>query len=207
MSDTRLALSDVQGPLKDLIDKLTGENGDTWLKAFKLFLRKQNPWEIPTVKEFMEIEIGGWSNTSLVREALKSVGVRIDPKVEECSALERTSFNRLKCKKIHLAVVSVGELGFKSVASLAQIYTALKDLGLELCPRGAAASFRLAYFNQPLNETLFMAMETVTTANMPVIYAIRRNGFGDGRLWLDIHNGYPDTLFARCDRFVAVIKE
>lgn len=46
MTDTRLALCDVHGPLSDFLEKLSGEEGSSlWLPAFKRFLRKESPWE------------------------------------------------------------------------------------------------------------------------------------------------------------------
>ena len=45
MTDTRLALCDVRGPLNDLTEKLCGEEGSLWLSGFNKFLRKENPWE------------------------------------------------------------------------------------------------------------------------------------------------------------------
>ena len=41
------ALAEVAGPLKDFAGKLCGVEGEVWLTAFKKFLRKENPWEIP----------------------------------------------------------------------------------------------------------------------------------------------------------------
>lgn len=45
MTDTRLALRDVRGPLNDLNEKLSGEEGHVWLPALNQFLRKENPWK------------------------------------------------------------------------------------------------------------------------------------------------------------------
>ncbi|MEI7810457.1 MAG: hypothetical protein WCI41_02790 [bacterium] len=42
--NTGLTLSQVKGPLSNLLDNLNGENGEYWLKALKKFLRKE---EIP----------------------------------------------------------------------------------------------------------------------------------------------------------------
>lgn len=44
MSDTQVTLRDVSGPFADFTTKLSGENGQQWLDAFKRFLRKENPW-------------------------------------------------------------------------------------------------------------------------------------------------------------------
>jgi hypothetical protein len=47
IDDTRLALPKFQGPLDDLRHKLSSEEGERWLSAFKQFLRKENPWAEP----------------------------------------------------------------------------------------------------------------------------------------------------------------
>lgn len=43
---TRVALCDARGPLTDLIEKLSGEDGSSWHEALKKMLRKENPWGI-----------------------------------------------------------------------------------------------------------------------------------------------------------------
>lgn len=50
MNDTRLTLSDVKGPFKDLLDKLGGEEGEEWLEALNKMLRKENSWPRPILK-------------------------------------------------------------------------------------------------------------------------------------------------------------
>lgn len=39
-----ITLVEITGLIQDLFGKLTGKRPQLWLKAFKLFLRKQNPW-------------------------------------------------------------------------------------------------------------------------------------------------------------------
>ena len=64
-TDTRLPLSDVTGPVNDLLTKLAGDDGADWLKGLKKFLRKENPWKIAKkvvskLLEFVsEIEVPG----------------------------------------------------------------------------------------------------------------------------------------------------
>lgn len=43
---TRLALCDVRGPLNDLLEKLSGEEGEMWLRGLNKFLRKEEAWRI-----------------------------------------------------------------------------------------------------------------------------------------------------------------
>lgn len=46
MSNTRLALPDVQGPLCQLLGNLSGNEPELWFAALKRFLRKENPWPV-----------------------------------------------------------------------------------------------------------------------------------------------------------------
>lgn len=39
-----ILIGEVSGLIADLMGKLAGEKGREWLEAFKLFLKKQNPW-------------------------------------------------------------------------------------------------------------------------------------------------------------------
>lgn len=41
---SRVALCDARGPLTDLIEKLSGEDGSEWLRILNAALRKQNPF-------------------------------------------------------------------------------------------------------------------------------------------------------------------
>ena len=47
---SRPALCDSVGPLKDLIDKISGDDGPVWLGALNKMLRKEDPWpDLPAV--------------------------------------------------------------------------------------------------------------------------------------------------------------
>lgn len=43
---TRIALCDASGPLTDLLQKLSGEDGEQWLNDLNKFNRKENPWPV-----------------------------------------------------------------------------------------------------------------------------------------------------------------
>jgi hypothetical protein len=51
---SRLALCDVVGPLCDLLQKLSGDQGDLWLKALNKMLRKENAWDHPSISTAAE---------------------------------------------------------------------------------------------------------------------------------------------------------
>lgn len=42
------AAQDYAAPIQDFRQKLKGSDGKEWLEAFKRFLRKENPWPVPT---------------------------------------------------------------------------------------------------------------------------------------------------------------
>jgi len=71
MSENMLseALQQVSGPLKDLLEKLGGRDGRSWLSAFKRFLRKQNPW--PNWRAWRTM-----GETKLVWVTLKDLGLQ-----------------------------------------------------------------------------------------------------------------------------------
>lgn len=50
-----LALSDVWGPLGQLVARLAGDEGPEWLEALKKFLRKENPWQSAGYKAFLSL--------------------------------------------------------------------------------------------------------------------------------------------------------
>ena len=74
-NDTRLALSEVQGPLIDLLEKVGGRDGEMWLRGLNKFLRKENPWEKP--ETFKIIEIGTYKDVKSLRKALEESGAQI----------------------------------------------------------------------------------------------------------------------------------
>lgn len=63
--DTRLALCDVRGPLTDFLEKLSGEDGDRWLREFNKFLRKEEVWRTDFVFDMTK---EGWTLLEDARE-------------------------------------------------------------------------------------------------------------------------------------------
>lgn len=79
MKNTGLMLSETKGPLKNLLDNLSGENGNYWLIALKKMLRKERVPKLSSEdlkllmvsdsKQVIEERLVGWVN------ALKSIPV------------------------------------------------------------------------------------------------------------------------------------
>lgn len=79
--------------------------------------------------------------------------------------LTRTIVRDLKIAKqeatMELVVVSVSNLGFPNGATLPDIYRAAEQQGLKLCPAEVGPMLRLHYPEQPIRESLTIAMKPV----------------------------------------------
>lgn len=195
-SDTRLSLSDVRGPINDLLEKLEGKNGRTWLQELNKFLRKENPWETP--ETFIELEIGIYRSVETLREALKDDGVCITKGADDI--LGKTKLFRPK-KILELIVISVKELGFLHGAQREQIYEAAKNLDLGLCPAEVGPYLCLQYQDQP---DLIVAMEPIPISNSGgnlFVFVTHRSG---DRLWLGTYCGRSNTVWSSNDQIVFV---
>jgi hypothetical protein len=81
--------------------------------------------------------------------------------VDEAIGRPAFPFTRIKVE-FDLVVVSVAELGFpEDGASIADIYTRARSIGLELCPRDLGLALRLNYLNQPRGEFVHIGMRPV----------------------------------------------
>jgi hypothetical protein len=79
--------------------------------------------------------------------------------------------------EVHLAVLSVSELGFKDErATKAEIFARAQQLGLELCPAEVGPQLRLQYLDQPLGEALHIAMKPIATYGGELVDLTAANG-------------------------------
>src|SRR3989338_10973474 len=87
--------------------------------------------------------------------------------------------------------LTVADLGFKSSATIDQIYKRAQILGLELCPPDTGPNYRLKYKNQPLGEWINVGMKPITDSDgYPSVFWLARNG---GGLWLYCSWPRPDN--------------
>ena len=197
MSDTRLTLPEVRGPLTDLLGKLDGENGGVWLRGLNKFLRKENPWEKP--ETFKIIEIGTHKDVKSLRKALEESGARIGDWASDI--LNKTKLSKSK-QSLDLVVLSVKELGFPQGAQLKDIYEAAKNLGLDLCPAEVGPQLRLQYPDQPNGEWLVIAMEPIKDSDGDLsLFHVKH--IDDDR-WLSAYYGEPGHFWFAGYRFVFV---
>ena len=194
-SDTRLALSDIQGPLIDLLEKVGGRDGELWLRGLNKFLRKENPWENPEILK--TIEIGTHKDVKSLRKALEESGARISNWAGDI--LNKTKLSKSK-QSLDLVVLTVEELGFPQGAQLKDIYKAAINQGLGLCPAEVGPQLRLQYTNQPKGEWLLIAMEPINDSDGDLrLFLVKRS---DGDRWLSACYDYPDSRWYANNRFV-----
>lgn len=197
MSNTRLVLSDIRGPLTDLLARLEGKDGGVWLRGLKKFLRKENPWEKP--ESFKIIEIGTYGNVKSLRKALEDPGAQIGNWAGDI--LNETTLSKSK-KSLDLVILTVKELGFPEGAQLKDIYEAADAQGLDLCPAEVGPQLRLQYPDQPSGEWLIIAMKPIKDS-VGVLRLFHVCHVGSGR-WLYADRGKPVFFWHPVYRFVFV---
>jgi hypothetical protein len=77
------------GVVRDLLERLGGADGETWLAATKRFLRKEDPWPKQSVVADVSVQLAKW--VTLYR---KYFGVELDPKTVRVPA-HKEGFDRL----------------------------------------------------------------------------------------------------------------
>jgi hypothetical protein len=203
----RIALCDASGPLTDLLQKLSGENGDAYLSTLNKMLRGeltengQHPTPI-TKREFAvwkTITLGTHKDVKSLKKQVEKDGFKVSDWAADIMgkpaftlATEETS--------VDLVNVSVGELGFTKATPLRDIYARAIDLGLQLCPAEVGPQLRRQYANQPNGEWLRVAMEAITGSGGSLrIFGVVHVGAGQ---WLGTSWGPPDGTWYPGLRFV-----
>lgn len=148
--DTRLVLCEASGPLKTLLDNLSGDEGELWLTALKRMLRKESPFAREW-KVWKTIQTKIYSSIEGLYEKIEKDGVSITKRENLKTPISET---------LKLVVVSLEELGFSHGANLKAIYKQAQLLGLSLCPDDLPWQLRVEYTDQPKGETLHIATTT-----------------------------------------------
>lgn len=143
------------------------------------------------------IEIGGKSAEQLISE-MEAAGINISSYAK--SMLRNPEFVPGGREEATLIRLTVADLGFKSSATIDQIYERAQILGLELCPADTGPNYRLKYRNQPLNEWIYMGMKQITdSVGFPFVFGLGRDNHG---LWLHDFWAKPDNEWAPDLKFV-----
>lgn len=135
------------------------------------------------------VEVGGKSAKELIKE-IKDAGIKISDYAKSM-LLNKAEFIPTKNKEdMTLVRLSVGDLGFKTSATITQIFEQAEELGLELCPPDTGPHYRLKYRNQPLNEWFRIGIKPITdSGGDPDVWDVARD---DDGLWLGHDWAGPD---------------
>lgn len=175
------ALAEAVGPLKDFLEKLSGLEGSKWFEAFKLFLRKEEPW--PVFPVWKTITIGTYKAVSRLKADLINNGFQISKWVDDI--LDKITLSSKKTK-LNLVMATVAELGFKDGAYFQDICKRVLELG-ELCPAEVGPQLRLQYKDQPMSEWILVVMKPITASDGSLnVFLVARYGAG---AWLSYDDG------------------
>jgi hypothetical protein len=143
--------------------------------------------------------VGSQRGVDSYRDALEAAKMKIGDAADEI--LGRPAFQYTKQKtQVELTLVSAAELGVASQSPLADVYQRATQLGLVLCPPEVGPQLRLDYRDQPLGESLLIAMEPVKTYyGDPTILSLINFGTG---LALVGSDGRPDSMVSSYIRLV-----
>lgn len=143
--------------------------------------------------------LGSYKGVDSYRDALDAAKIKIGNAADEI--LGRPAFPYVRGKThVELTVVSAAELGVESESALAEVYNRASQLGLVLCPAEVGPQLRLDYRDQPLGESILIAMEPVSTySGEPTILSLVN--FGSG-LALLASDGRSEFMVSPYVRFV-----
>ena len=198
------ALRTVCGPLGDLNQKLASPNGEEWLIALKRFLRKENPWDgKPDFPIFRTITLGTYRSVKDLRKALEDGGYCVSSWASDI--LGQRAFRLAKKEtEVNLVKTTVRDLGFPEGATYEDICNKAKEAGLNLCPAEVGSALRYQYADQPRDEWLTVAMETIADADGgPRLFHVAHDDVGRRlyTFWSD-----PGRFWDADDQFVFTCK-
>jgi hypothetical protein len=143
--------------------------------------------------------LGSHKGVDSYRDALDAAKMKIGDAADEI--LGRPAFQYVRERtEVELTLVSVAELGVETESPLSEVYQRATQLGLALCPPEVGPQLRLDYRDQPVGESLLVAMEPVKTYHgEPTILSLMN--FGSG-LALVGSDGRPESMVSGYLRFV-----
>lgn len=201
-----IALADVAGPMKDLLDKLSGENGASWLEAVKLALRTQPHLLIAKLKElalklWKKIPVGGNTKDELLEQFKtatykvgndQKIGIQASDYTRDIASKPECLFSTEVEEGVEFVMGSLGDLfGFKKNTET-QVFlneAFLAKHNLEFCKPSDAFYLRLAYGDQPVGEWVRVGHKPITdSVGYPFVFNLVH--VSDG-MWLNARNAYP----------------
>ncbi len=201
-----IALADVAGPMKVLLDKLSGKNGASWLEAVKLALRMQPQTLIQLIKEaalklWMMLIVGGDTKEQLLskfKEATYKVkdgtktGMKASDWALDIAGKPECTFPTEKEEGVEFVKGSLHDLFGLDENTETQVFLNeefLAQHGLELCKPSDAFYLRLAYNDQPLDEWIRVGMKPIIDSDRdPDVFRLGHDSLG---MWLRANCAYP----------------
>lgn len=150
-----------------------------------------------------DLEIGGKTPEELEKELEKRNIKKSDYALD---MLRSRDFTTLKNpEEIKLIRLKVRNLGFEDGATTEQIYRKAEEFGLDLCPAEVGPNLRLKYLDQPLNESILIAMKQISNRrDYPRVFYLARANDG---LWLRGSWAPPDHRWSSGREFVFSLRK
>ncbi|MFA6304596.1 MAG: hypothetical protein WCV73_04205 [Patescibacteria group bacterium] len=153
-----------------------------------------------SLKIWQTVELG--TNLTIANDfivALRKAGVRIETWAEEM--IRHPAFTVSSKKKIRLTAPTVAELGFIQRTPLEHVYRRGNELRLLLCPAEAGLKLRLQYLDQPIGETVHIAMVPIFDLDEECkgIFSLKCDAEGPV---LNVTSGLPEHQLQPEDRVV-----
>ena len=137
------------------------------------------------------LKLGNFRTGSELLEALNQAGCEFDGNCQ--FALRQPDFEVSAVEtEVKLVVLSLRDLGFRDDAIRSDVYKRARKLGFELCPCEVGPQLRLQYKDQPMEESLEIAMEPIAhDCNFSVsLSADENNGKPALRACSNAHNSW-----------------
>lgn len=187
---SRLALYDVSGLLTDLLQKLSGEDGEAWKESLRKMLRKEfevwktikrNP-DFKTSKNFLDVLSGkefrifDWAKNIMSKDDFKN-----------------SLKDNLK-QGYDLFLLTTSQLTGKTENGTTQeVFTGAERLGFQKCPAWIGPQLRLIYKDQPNGEWIRIGMEPITgSGGVPGVFVVDCD---DSELWLSADCAPPGDVW------------
>jgi hypothetical protein len=187
VSDARLTLCDVHGPLSDLLQKLNGAEGDVWNEALKRMLRKENPWEIRN-GIYRTVRTGLYKTAPRYSDALRKAKVAFDTNVGDL--LESTQFSIVAVEH-EIKIMPMSDFGFTKLAHYRDVCFMVEKEGYSLCSVEEGVALRIHYAQeQPLRTGILVVMEPFVLPHKRGSHTLVLGKDGNGT-WLSCHDFTP----------------
>jgi len=200
---SRLALCDVSGPLTDLLQKLSGEDGEQWMRATKKMLRRENPWEGLSI--WKTIKLGtGLKTADDFRRSLKDNGNCIGGWANDL--LGKSEFENSVSKEeaeVDLVIFTTAQLtGKANGGTTAEVFAGAERLGLKKCSAEVGPQLRRQNADQPNGERLLIGMEPIrdSDGDLSVFNVVH----DDNGRWLNSYYDNPVNVWLADSRWVFV---